>query len=55
MILNIKDEKLLPTVVELNTLLAGYQIYYQNLRNFHWNQRRYKQNEYRKTNPQRVY
>jgi starvation-inducible DNA-binding protein len=22
---------------ELNTLLANYQIYYQNLRNFHWN------------------
>ena len=35
--LNIKDEKLLPTVVELNTLLAEYHIYYQNLRNFHWN------------------
>ncbi len=35
--LNIKDEKLLPTVVELNTLLADYHIYYQNLRNFHWN------------------
>ena len=31
------DEKLLPTVVELNTLLADYHIYYQNLRNFHWN------------------
>tara|TARA_Y100000815_G_C13285985_1_gene478800 strand:+ start:566 stop:1063 length:498 start_codon:yes stop_codon:yes gene_type:complete len=35
--LNISDEKLLPTVVELNTLLADYHIYYQNLRNFHWN------------------
>ena len=35
--LNIKDEKLLPTVIELNTLLADYHIYYQNLRNFHWN------------------
>ena len=23
--------------VELNTLLANYQIYYQNLRGFHWN------------------
>ena len=32
-----KDEKLLPTVVALNTLLADYHIYYQNLRNFHWN------------------
>jgi starvation-inducible DNA-binding protein len=27
----------MPTVVELNTLLAEYHIYYQNLRNFHWN------------------
>lgn len=35
--LNINDDKLLPTVVELNTLLADYHIYYQNLRNFHWN------------------
>lgn len=35
--LNMNDEKLLPTVVELNTLLADYHIYYQNLRNFHWN------------------
>jgi starvation-inducible DNA-binding protein len=25
------DEKLLPTVIELNTLLADYHIYYQNL------------------------
>jgi starvation-inducible DNA-binding protein len=31
------DDKLIPTVVELNTLLADYHIYYQNLRNFHWN------------------
>jgi starvation-inducible DNA-binding protein len=35
--LNIKEEKLLPVVVELNTLLAEYHIYYQKLRNFHWN------------------
>ncbi|MGV8814232.1 MAG: Dps family protein [Gelidibacter sp.] len=35
--LNIKDEKLLPIVIELNTLLADYHIYYQKLRNFHWN------------------
>ncbi|WP_439151279.1 Dps family protein [Winogradskyella sp.] len=35
--LNMKDENLLPTVVELNNLLADYHIYYQNLRNFHWN------------------
>lgn len=25
------------TVNELNTLLANYHLYYQNLRNFHWN------------------
>lgn len=35
--LNIKDEKLHTTVVELNILLADYHMYYQNLRNFHWN------------------
>ncbi len=35
--LNINEEKLLPVVVELNTLLADYHIYYQKLRNFHWN------------------
>lgn len=35
--LNINEEKLLPVVMELNTLLADYHIYYQKLRNFHWN------------------
>ncbi|WP_425075430.1 Dps family protein [Psychroserpens sp. S379A] len=35
--LNMKDEKLIPVVVELNTLLANYHIYYQKLRSFHWN------------------
>ena len=35
--LNISEEKLLPVVVELNTLLADYHLYYQKLRNFHWN------------------
>ncbi|ARV10687.1 DNA starvation/stationary phase protection protein [Winogradskyella sp. PC-19] len=35
--LNIKDQNLHATVVELNILLADYHIYYQNLRNFHWN------------------
>ena len=35
--LDMKDEKLIPVVVELNTLLANYHIYYQKLRNFHWN------------------
>ncbi|QLG47034.1 Dps family protein [Costertonia aggregata] len=35
--LNIDEKKLLPVVTELNTLLADYHIYYQKLRNFHWN------------------
>lgn len=35
--LNIQDDKLIPTVMELNTLLADYNIYYQKLRSFHWN------------------
>ncbi len=35
--LKIEKEKLHPMVVELNTLLADYHIYYQNLKNFHWN------------------
>jgi starvation-inducible DNA-binding protein len=33
--LEIKDSKVL--VKKLNGLLANYQVYYQNLRNFHWN------------------
>jgi starvation-inducible DNA-binding protein len=33
--LEIKESK--PLVKMLNGLLANYQIYYQNLRNFHWN------------------
>lgn len=35
--LNMKDEELLTVVVELNTLLADYHIYYQKLRSNHWN------------------
>lgn len=35
--LNIDEKKLLPVVTELNTLLADYHVYYQKLRNFHWN------------------
>ena len=35
--LNMKDEKLIPVVMELNSLLADYNIYYQKLRSFHWN------------------
>ncbi|GAB2621794.1 Dps family protein [Belliella aquatica] len=33
--LEIKDSKIL--VKKLNSLLANYEVYYQNLRNFHWN------------------
>ncbi len=32
-----QDEKLLPVVMELNTLLSDYNLYYQKLRSFHWN------------------
>lgn len=35
--LNLDREKLGGTIKQLNTLLANYHIYYQNLRNFHWN------------------
>ncbi len=35
--LNLNDEKILPVVTELNVLLAEYHVYYQKLRNFHWN------------------
>ena len=35
--LNMNNQKLLPVVIELNTLLADYNIYYQKLRSCHWN------------------
>lgn len=35
--LGISKEKAAPTGQLLNQLLADYQVYYQNLRNFHWN------------------
>lgn len=35
--LNMNEEEVLPVVIELNTLLADYHMYYQKLRNFHWN------------------
>lgn len=35
--LGFNKEKVAVTVEHLNLLLANYQIYYQNLRNFHWN------------------
>ncbi|RXG20839.1 Dps family protein [Leeuwenhoekiella aequorea] len=35
--LNLDTEKTKKTVKELNTLLADYHLYYQKLRNFHWN------------------
>ena len=35
--LNMKSDKLEPVISELNILLAEYHVYYQKLRNFHWN------------------
>lgn len=35
--INIDNQKVLPVVSELNVLLADYHVYYQKLRNFHWN------------------
>lgn len=35
--LDIEEKKISPIVEELNTLLADYHMYYQNLRGFHWN------------------
>lgn len=35
--LNLDKNKTEKTVVELNVLLADYHLYYQKLRNFHWN------------------
>lgn len=35
--LNIEKDQILPVVTELNVLLADYHVYYQKLRNFHWN------------------
>lgn len=35
--LNINTEETLPVAKELNQLLADYHIYYQKLKNFHWN------------------
>ncbi len=35
--LNMKNENILPVAKELNQLLADYHLYYQKLRNFHWN------------------
>lgn len=35
--LSMNKETLLPVVKELNILLSDYNLYYQKLRNFHWN------------------
>ena len=35
--LNLDKEKVNATAKELNLLLADYHLYYQKLRNFHWN------------------
>ncbi|MEM8528483.1 MAG: Dps family protein [Bacteroidota bacterium] len=35
--LGLEDSKVESTVNELNQLLSNYHVYYQNLRNYHWN------------------
>lgn len=35
--LGFKDDTVIKTVESLNSLLANYHVYYQNLRNYHWN------------------
>ncbi|MEM1121864.1 MAG: DNA starvation/stationary phase protection protein, partial [Bacteroidota bacterium] len=35
--LGFEKSKVTSTVKQLNQLLANYHVYYQNLRNFHWN------------------
>jgi len=35
--LGLEDNKVERTVNELNQLLSNYHVYYQNLRNYHWN------------------
>ncbi|WP_299125739.1 DNA starvation/stationary phase protection protein [uncultured Winogradskyella sp.] len=35
--LNMNKEALTPVVKQLNILLSDYNLYYQKLRNFHWN------------------
>lgn len=35
--LGFKPENIENTAKELNQLLSNYQVYYQNLRNYHWN------------------
>ena len=37
MILGLNEQKINELVVDLNKLLANFQIYYQNLRGLHWN------------------
>lgn len=35
--LGFNEKKIVDTVTALNDFLASYHVYYQNLRNFHWN------------------
>lgn len=35
--LGLEREKLIETIQSLNVLLSDYHVYYQNLRNYHWN------------------
>ena len=37
MILGLNEKKINELAVDLNELLANFQIYYQNLRGLHWN------------------
>ena len=43
--LNMDDKKLVPVVAELNQLLAEYNVYYQKMRSFHWNDDKIKIDE----------
>ena len=36
-LIGIDQDKAKALTVELNQLLADYQVFYQNLRGFHWN------------------
>jgi len=36
-IMGLNQEKIVGLIVELNQLLANYQVYYQSLRGLHWN------------------
>lgn len=37
MILGLQKDKINELTIDLNELLANFQVYYQNLRGLHWN------------------